>query len=161
MNVHMAKVHAYFDEHAADWVTFTAIVSGHIRSQFNFMSLRLIEYVCTRYAAQRPAGVFYKHKGQLIELNSAYSIAREHLKLHQMDPFQRTQRVDVTKHDITAQTTNAQLSFFAWAFQHGVIQYILTRQTTLGKYMRKHGHTKQPVKDEQAHCVIGSTELTL
>lgn len=89
------------------------------------ISIRLIEWFVTRYAAEKK--VSYVSKGRPFIVFNQYTQERMDAKKKRFDPFARGARIDFTPDDakwLPVSTTLGQLSFFAWAFDNGVMDYI-------------------------------------
>lgn len=90
--------------------TFNKYVSG------NQISLRVLDYVCTKYSKDKP--ILYKNKNE--EITNVYTSYKDQLKAYskrQFDPFKRHERITLEINQKKVETTLAQLNFFKWMIE--------------------------------------------
>ena len=111
----LAHLKEYFDAEPARVQAFDAIIRGEQK-----ISIRLLDFFVTSYAKSTnfvlPGGcnVFVRYKSIL----RAFSKKR-------FDGFCRGKRVDVMLDGTLKSTTAAQLNFVKWAFDIGLVDYLL------------------------------------
>lgn len=89
------------------------------------ISLRLLDYLCTKYCKSRT--VIYEpklNKGKINLYNSYKNQLKAYSKL-QFDPFRRHNRIVIEKNKEKYETTIAQLNFFKWVIEIGLIDWLM------------------------------------
>lgn len=108
------------------------------------VSIRLIEHFVMKYAQAKRTT--YEHKGRPFIVYNQYTQERQGARKTYFDPFARGKRIDFTPDAAmwpTVSTTMGQLSFFAWAFDNGVMDYIDTHVDDITEHMKE----SKPPKD--------------
>lgn len=91
------------------------------------ISIRLIEWFVTRYAQDKKTS--YVQNDRPFIVYHQYTQERLGAKKKRFDPFARGERIDFSPDPALwppVTTTLGQLSFFAWAFDNGVMDYVET-----------------------------------
>jgi len=89
------------------------------------VSLRLLDYLCTKYCKTNT--VIYNlpdNKGKINLYNSYKNQLKAYSKL-QFDPFRRHNRIIFTKGKVSHETTVAQLNFFKWVIEIKLLEWLL------------------------------------
>jgi len=111
-----------------------SIISGESR-----LSLRLIDWLVTNYAKKHNISYMTKSGRHVI----VYLAYKAHLKAYSkkmFDPFCRWKRIQFMEMN----TTVGQLSFFEWAIQDEVLDYLETNYDAIQKDMDECSTTIQP-----------------
>ena len=107
------------------------------------VSLRLIDWFITSYAKRHNA-ISVRGDAQYNIYNSYRSALRSFSK-QRFDPFRRHQRIKFVYGeggDEAIETTIAQLNFFKWAIETGVLDYIRAHRSQIEQAMAGSGATK-------------------
>ena len=86
------------------------------------VSLRMLDWLVTNYA--RKVNIHYDERGgQNFNVFLSYKTQLRAYSKRRFDPFKRRERVRFCAKGQTLVTTVAQLNFFRWAIEHGVVDY--------------------------------------
>src|SRR5689334_2816448 len=100
------------------------------------VSLRLLNYFTVKYSNVN--SVAYGLNDSVFEVHKSY---QEQLKLHHQtyfDPFRRGPKVTLDcKHREPIKTTLAQLCFFKWCIENGVIDYVEKNIAAITEHMKQ------------------------
>lgn len=120
----------------------------------NTISLRILDWLVTSYAKRHKVVIF--HNQCAIHLHSEYKcfLASHSKKL--FDAFRRRKRVHVSENGVVNQSpdedeepflvsTVAQLVFFYWAYQRGIIEYAEKHVHSIEDDLRTYGAPPSPL----------------
>ena len=110
-----------FYEKGNNFEIFTNLTDG---KEKNVISLRLLDYLCTKYCKTNTV-IFDipSEKGKINLYNSYKNQLKAYSKL-QFDPFRRHNRIQFTKDKLNQETTIAQLNFFKWVIEIGLVEWL-------------------------------------
>lgn len=92
------------------------------------ISLRLLDYLCTKYCKTNT--IIYElpnNKGKINLYNSYKNQLKAYSKL-QFDPFRRHNRITFKKDKLEYETTIAQLNFFKWVIEIRLIEWLVKNE---------------------------------
>tara|TARA_B100001564_G_C20543171_1_gene625306 strand:- start:578 stop:991 length:414 start_codon:yes stop_codon:yes gene_type:complete len=99
------------------------------------ISLRIIDYVCTKYSKEKPI-IFDTKRG----MSNVYTSYKDQLKAYskkQFDPFKRHERIHLDVHGKKFETTVAQLNFFKWAIEIELMDLLERHLPKVEEHMKK------------------------
>lgn len=88
------------------------------------ISLRLLDYLCTKYCKSNTVIYEQKNKGDKINLYNSYKNQLKAYSKLQFDPFRRHNRILIEKNKEKHETTIAQLNFFKWVIEIDLISWL-------------------------------------
>ena len=112
----------------------------------NAVSLRLLDYFCVTYCKNRSISI--NINGNNFDCYTSYKNQLSSLSKKKFDPFRRNSRFPILYNGKTYITTIAQLSFFRWALQHRVLEYVEKYKVEITKDMKN-------VLECEKDCKIG------
>lgn len=133
-NLLMSALTNYYKSHAALLGILALILEGK-----HTISLRSLDYFVTNYSKQRDIVYWLNEYNQVIlpsstvipgqklrkfQVHSEYRAQLKSFTKHLMDPFRRRERIPFTVKGIHIETTVAQLNFFRWANEGGILNYV-------------------------------------
>lgn len=85
------------------------------------VSIRLLDWLVVNYSKKNCTA--YLHKGRVVNLHADYKDCLLRFRRTRFDPFRRGERITFTHLSKEYVTTKAQLNFFKWCFENGVIEF--------------------------------------
>jgi hypothetical protein len=144
-DIHMAAINEFFEDEKNFQVLYDFV------TQNSSMSLRVLEYLCTKLAPER--GIQYQRAsdGELVILNSKYQDFLESQGKDFFDCFRRKKdrKFKFTKHDKTVLTTVAQLRFFRFAIRENVIEYAQQNFAMISSLMSENLKKERAARSER------------
>ena len=126
-----------------------AVLRGKVRG----VSLRLLDYLVTNFSRSKNT-VYKTAKGETVHLYREYKSQLRGYSKRQFDPFARRERVLVDFPGGAIETTMAQLNFFRWAFNRGVVDYAAENASEIEGF---YSSTKNAEKTTKAKVVEKSS----
>lgn len=127
------------------------------------VSLRMFEWFVTDYAKEN--NISYQHKNRQFIVYLDYKNQLKAYTKKQFDPFQRRERIMFDLKDAegkltTIETTVGQLNYFRWAYNVGLVDYIISNREQLEELEKttpKRVYTASSVAIDDADSVDGGT----
>lgn len=88
------------------------------------VSLRLLDYLCTKYCKTNMVLYTPENTNQRINLYNSYKDQLKAYSKIQFDPFRRHKRVMLERDNKEYETTIAQLNFFKWIIEIKLIEWL-------------------------------------
>lgn len=138
-NVLMTALVEHFLSRPGDLELLRAVLRGKVRG----VSLRLLDYLVTNFSRSNNT-VYKTPDGDTVHLYREYKSQLRGYSKRQFDPFARRERVLVDFPGGAIETTTAQLNFFRWAFERGVVEYAAERASEIESFYASSKGEKRP-----------------
>lgn len=147
----------YYDSHPNIGLILDIIKDGKV-------PLRTFEWFVTEYAKDN--NISYQHKNRQFIVYLDYKNQLKAYTKKQFDPFQRRERIkfdfkDAEGKQITLETTVGQLNYFRWAYNVGLVEYIISNYEQLEELKKstpKRVYTASSIAIDDADSVDGGAK---
>lgn len=100
------------------------------------ISLRLLDFLCTKYAKQKKISYVHPKTNTRINLYTSYKDQLKAYSKLRFDPFRRHERILFQNGDQCIETTIAQLNFFKWIIEMDLVPWIEKHLPQIEKAMK-------------------------
>ena len=142
------NLQSFYQSHPSYLTFVQSVASGKNHT----ISLRILDWLCTSYAKRHNVVIFQKDR--VLHLHTMYKAFLSSHSKKLFDAFRRRQRVQVTKsglilsdatesEDTLFISTIAQLMFFFWCYERGIVEYAEENVNAIESDLRSYVKEKQ------------------